>query len=358
MFRYDSLVRIHNVTVRNFRGITERTISLCNEDGSPRTLTVLVGPNMVGKTTLLDAIHMTHASIENSKHPKLRPLLDPSNLGLRPDRRQPIEVDITFSLADVERRRLAQLRGVLGDPSLPEAEQYWLRFRWPTAEQGPPAVSESRPLLSNQAFRGRATAMLAKKRGLAQESVFDEVGGVQYLDQHRSIVVTTPSVAIESEDVLNERAGREDPTGWLQRIALLDQKWNVATQGESSWSRVKRYFAELAAPSHLADIVSSDEGFDLKFVSGTRAYGAEGMSSGEQQVLRLVCNLVARRATRSVVLIDECELHLHPSWQRNLLHFMRHGGGAENQFIVTTHSDTLLDLLAPSEVIMLAPLTR
>jgi len=348
-------VRIHEVTVRNFRAIRERTLSLRGRDGCPRPLTVLVAPNMAGKTTILDAIHLAYACIENASAPKLRPAFDPDDLTLRPDPSLPIEVEIEFSLDDVERKAIADLRRMLGDFSVLDADTFWFSFRRPGQEDRAFDLT-CRPQSANQAFRGRALAMLAKKQRLVAESVFDRVGGVQYLDQHRSVVVKAPSTATGNEEDLATRAGEDDLLPWLEFVSRLHAKWDPTTQGESSWSRVQRLYGLLASPASLEDVVASDEGFDLRLRSDGRSYGANGMSSGEQQVMRLVCNLVARRAVRSVVLIDECELHLHPSWQRNVLHFLRTGGGADNQFLVTTHSETLLALLDPDEMVVLAPL--
>lgn len=349
-------VRIHEVTVRNFRAIREHTLDLRGKDGLPRGLTVLVGPNMAGKTTILDAIHLAYACIENKKAPKLRPGLDPDDLTLRPDPSRPIEVELVFSLGSEERTAIAELHQKLGDAELlPDAAEYRVLFQRP-GPSGEPFGFEGRPKFSNQALRGRALAMIAKQRRLVKEAEFDRVGGIQYLDQHRSVVVRAPFRATAGEDELIARAAEDDLMPWLEFVSRLDTKWDEATQGESSWRRVKRLFALLAAPAALEEVVPSDEGFDLRLRSEGRSYGANGMSSGEQQLLRLVCNLVARRATRSVVLIDECELHLHPSWQRNLLHFLRAGGGGDNQFLVTTHSQSFRDLLDPDELVVLGPL--
>jgi predicted ATP-binding protein involved in virulence len=80
------------------------------------------------------------------------------------------------------------------------------------------------------------------------------------------------------------------------------------------------------------------------------------MSGGERQILRLVANMAFVRTVRSVVLIDEVELNLHPRWQRSLLRFCQTGGDDDNQFIVTTHSDTLLRYVDPSALIVLGDL--
>ncbi|MEZ4299764.1 MAG: AAA family ATPase, partial [Polyangiaceae bacterium] len=95
---------------------------------------------------------------------------------------------------------------------------------------------------------------------------------------------------------------------------------------------------------------------DIRFRQGNRYYYTAGLSYGQSQILRLVTNMTAFRATRSVILIDEMELHLHPRWQRKLVHFMRKGGGGDNQFIVTTHSESVASYLHPDEVMKLGEL--
>ncbi|MCD4656869.1 MAG: AAA family ATPase [Planctomycetes bacterium] len=77
------------------------------------------------------------------------------------------------------------------------------------------------------------------------------------------------------------------------------------------------------------------------------------MSDGEKGVLSMVIDLARRLAIanpkcknslkmgKAVVLIDEIELHLHPNWQRSILHKLQ--STFENcQFILTTHSPQVL----------------
>lgn len=351
-------MRIHKVRIDNFRRLKDFTVDFCDADGIPRPLTILVGPNMSGKTTVLDALHLAYACIENAQKPKLRPGLDPEYAGLRPDPNRPIEIDLEFSLHPDEWQAIDEIEKRLGNAGLDVAKKeiYQLEFRWPPPEGSYHGVTFSNPFKANLAFRGRATAKVAMTRKRGNEAFFERIGGILYLDQHRSVHIPRFSTASGLPEELRELAGSEDLMPWLELVSRLDQKWDPKTQGESAWSRVKRLYALLAAPAEIDDVKASDEGFYLRLLRDGQAYEAEGMSSGERQILRLIVNMTAQRAVRSVVLADEIELHLHPGWQRTLLHFCRRGGGGENQFIVTTHSESLLRYTSPDDVVRLGDL--
>lgn len=104
-------------------------------------------------------------------------------------------------------------------------------------------------------------------------------------------------------------------------------------------------------------IVAMDDG-------STIAY--EHLSDGQRTMLGLFCD-IARRAsmlnphfgadaclkTKGVVLIDELDLHLHPSWQRRVIEDLRRIF-PNVQFICTTHSPFLVQSLRDgSELLML-----
>ena len=354
-------MRIHDVTIENFRGIEKKHFSFC-EPGTdtPRRLSVLIGPNMSGKTTVLDALHLAFEVVSNLKEPKLRPDFNPYDAALRCDPQLPIRVALRFSLQQGELEMIRELQKMLGDPpSDAPAGVYEVRLRWPPKDSvsGASSVVEAAtPLGANLVLRGRALARVAKANRLVAEGVFEKVGGLLYFDQHRSVELAVPSTRTAREDELREDARSRDVLPWLELQSRLDQKWDTEAQGESAWSRIKSRFAELAAPSAIDDVKPFDEGFDLRFRQGDRFYYTAGLSYGQQQILRFVTNLIAFRATRSVILIDELELHLHPAWQRKLLHFLRKGGGDDNQFIVTTHSESIANYLHPDEVMNLGDL--
>lgn len=88
------------------------------------------------------------------------------------------------------------------------------------------------------------------------------------------------------------------------------------------------------------------------------------LSDGQRAVLALAADLAWRMAranphldnplsSEAVVLIDEVELHLHPSWQQRILNDLRRTF-PNAQFIVSTHSPQVLTTVKPEHVVELA----
>jgi predicted ATP-binding protein involved in virulence len=82
----------------------------------------------------------------------------------------------------------------------------------------------------------------------------------------------------------------------------------------------------------------------MVFSDGECDYRYDGLSSGEQMVLLFLLRFVSEHIHKSIVLIDEVELHQHPLWQRKLLNMLPKMG-RDNQFILTTHSAYVRDIM-------------
>ncbi|HWZ45474.1 MAG TPA: AAA family ATPase [Candidatus Saccharimonadales bacterium] len=91
----------------------------------------------------------------------------------------------------------------------------------------------------------------------------------------------------------------------------------------------------------------------------------KNLSDGQRIMLTLVGDLVRRATTLNphledqvlektpgVVTIDELDLHLHPKWQRHVVHDLKMAFPSL-QFIATTHSPQLIGEALPEEVILL-----
>jgi len=88
-----------------------------------------------------------------------------------------------------------------------------------------------------------------------------------------------------------------------------------------------------------------------------RTYDLAEMASGEQAVFPLVYEFVRLDIQRSVVLIDELELHLHPPEQQRLLAALPKIG-PDCQFLITTHSEFLSSAIPNEQEVRLDRGTR
>lgn len=86
------------------------------------------------------------------------------------------------------------------------------------------------------------------------------------------------------------------------------------------------------------------------FTDGDRQYELAELSGGERAVFPLIVDFANWNLNNSVILIDEIELHLHPPMQQALVRALRRLGN-NNQFIITTHSDAVVDILPEASIL-------
>lgn len=79
-------------------------------------------------------------------------------------------------------------------------------------------------------------------------------------------------------------------------------------------------------------------------------YDIAEMSSGEQTIFNLLYQFVSKEIARSIILIDELELHLHPPQQQAIYAYLRQLS-PDSQFIFTTHSSYLENILPAHRIV-------
>ncbi|MES9989632.1 MAG: AAA family ATPase [Candidatus Thiodiazotropha endolucinida] len=66
------------------------------------------------------------------------------------------------------------------------------------------------------------------------------------------------------------------------------------------------------------------------------------LSSGEQEVIKVLFDVARKEIRHSVIIVDEPELHLHPTLSFKLIEALKSVGDHTNQFIFLTHSSDLI----------------
>ena len=117
---------------------------------------------------------------------------------------------------------------------------------------------------------------------------------------------------------------------------------------------------------HVRDNEKPEEGnnLDVRVKREGHEISLHRLSDGERGTLAIVLDLARRlaqanpdlddpiREASAVVLIDELDLHLHPSWQRKIAKRLTETF-QKCQFICTTHSPQIIGELQPEEVFIL-----
>lgn len=108
------------------------------------------------------------------------------------------------------------------------------------------------------------------------------------------------------------------------------------------FDKYKELFAKLLPGKELQDIdpVSPKE-FQYKNLDNN-ILPFSSLSSGEQEVVKVIFDIARKDIKHSVIIVDEPELHLHPTLTFRLIETLKSTGDHTNQFIFLTHSADLI----------------
>ncbi len=115
--------------------------------------------------------------------------------------------------------------------------------------------------------------------------------------------------------------------------------------------RINNMFTGMDMKTKLVDITATEpifESFNGKKISINQ------LSSGEKQLFCQAAYLQKLNLQDSIILIDEPETSLHPTWQRNILKLYQNMG-KNNQIIVATHSPHVIASVKPESLFVLYP---
>lgn len=103
------------------------------------------------------------------------------------------------------------------------------------------------------------------------------------------------------------------------------------------------------APKNFPDATGSEDFF---LFDGKAEYEIGSMSGAERAIFPILMDFANWNINNSIILIDEIELHLHPPLQQAIVRMLPKLG-KNNQFIITTHSDSVAVMFNRSNTIRL-----
>ncbi len=350
------------VSIRNFKGIEKVEIDFMGSSG-PRQVTALLGDNGSGKTTVLQAIALVLSMATGRTNVPWRFNWD-GFLSERVSSRGETEVEIKVLFEEDEIKATQELyqRWSKGpatkrssysvDPPGNQTEIF-LKYKWGELESSQVSINEKPHGVS--IFQGRYFLNEIIKTDPSDKGEFFKLGDIFWFDQNRNI---NTAVLTSKNDVSNEKHEVEKwPTGVDQLRDIMVKWWSYHTSPQKPG--IKDYIQELeglfsslfpgtkfagSRPGEQHATPLNDWYFMLE--RGGQEYDIAEMSSGEQAIFPLLYEFVRLdiAKSKSIVLIDELELHLHPPQQQALLRALPIIG-PDCQYIITTHSEFLSDVI-------------
>lgn len=326
------------------------------ETGLARDLIVLIGMNGAGKTSLLQSIAAT-LGVATGRLQKLSDLewagFNYELLGRNWGRFAPeVTLQIQFSSSEIQAVREFQkkLRDMGRDLYSP-GDRHIVTLKWRDERVQASTATE---LFQ---FKGREYAkQLLRSEGF---QAFERVGTtLWYTEQRTSTSLTTEDQHNRLEitdDILRDRLSKwrqfhqDVETGKIQQ--LRPGQKDLYAEIEQAYRTVfpERSF-EGPVPREEIDDILSEPWFYL--YDGRNQYEISEMSGGERATFPMLMDFASWNIHNSVILIDEIELHLHPPMQQALLRALPKLG-KNNQFIITTHSDYIEQLVPEAYVVRL-----
>jgi ABC-type cobalamin/Fe3+-siderophores transport system ATPase subunit len=315
---------LDSITVKGFKAVVEATIPL-------DSVTILVGPNGCGKSSVLQAIHWaaraaSYVLPKNTKEmisferldyvPSSEPLTTLHKGELKSDNGStPVEVVFTHRLSGDEstqatiRIRAARNRGGItahmdGGAAVTPYKQ---RFQFITTYiPGLAGLSEKESILAQPTLRRQAAS--------------GDAGGVL-----RNILLNLRS----------RRQGEVDEAQGLERLAKL----NELVQQVHPGVRVSVAFDE-REDYHISASIRTNDLAD-------EARPLETAATGVLQVVQIFAYLILFEP--KLMLIDEPDAHLHPNKQERLIETLERAAPDYNtQVILTTHSPHIVRAASPT----------
>lgn len=339
-------MRIDRLTVRNFRCFAERTFQL-----SP-SFNLLVGENATGKTAVLEALSVAIGSLflgirgygeRHLRHDDARlQLFQHGTEEFTFDAAYPVEVE---AVGEVD-GQTAEWKRTLVSPT------------GRTTSYGASSIKDVARKLDD-AVRAGASATLP---------IIAYYGTGRLWLQPRD---RTPSAARTGKielsrfegyrDAIDPRCSPRDLVRWIERqdyAAYQERRESDLYRiVKGAMVRMVEHARELRYDAKRQEVVLLFDGRD--------AQPFDNLSDGQRNILALAGDIAMRMArlnphlseraleeTPGVVLIDEIDLHLHPTWQRHLTEDLR-TLFPRVQFVATTHSPFIIQTMREGETIIL-----
>jgi len=352
-------MKLARIVIENFRQIDYLELDFTDSLERVRDISILVGPNASGKTTILDAIAVGLGYLTEFHHFRTGFELTPQSIVRYGQLQAQVTYHIRFS--DDELTAVQELYQLSKNPqTVPSSNDVVITWQYPAHNQSNKINTSGQPAYSWTLFKGRKiVANLLSTQVIDDWSWFEKVGSVFTFDQQRTgMNKTIPQEIwniIRGNDTVTDRK-TNDPREILLWLSIQSTYQTANVKRPDAFKQIQEWYTQICKPHQIKGIeLNALNQPNIIFSNGKYDYRYGGLSSGEEMTLMFLIRMVTEYIHQSIVLIDEIELHQHPLWQQKLLYQLPQMG-KNNQIIATTHSAYLRDFLPSSAIYTLGEL--
>lgn len=352
-------MKIRRAHIQNFKRISDLELSFVEYGGEAVCFRhIFTGDNGSGKTTVLQAIALV-LSLATRRTNRIEWFNWHGFLPERINSRGPtrIELEVEFDAEEIAAtkdafrawHRVHQFQGMVEPGGEPR-----VRLIYENGHVFSPDGQQAKVQLLGRYYIRKSVAAVPELR-----ERFADVGDVFWFDQYRNLGMGVTTYAQDSAEVEQQR--RETwMAGVGQLRAFLARWWSYhlrspKANGRDYVEEIEQAFSRIFPGTKVIGTEASDttgasvpEFYFLLEREGLR-FDVSEMSSGEQSLFPLVCDAVQLNIRKSIVLIDELELHLHPPEQQS---FLAHLPMIcpQSQFLLTSHSEHVVGGFPPDRI--------
>lgn len=358
-------VKVESISIQNFKQFDRLSVSFKNkilDEVSDRFL--ILGDNGSGKTTLLQAVALPLALATG----RIRDIADFDWTGFLPGRywrwgTPRIELEVSFEEEELLATR--EIAKMWYDSQPPERRSDSREFVEPGDSHLVRVILDGdfckvgNSKAESAQFRGRYYAQWFINKGdQSVRSLFSQLPGIFWFDQFRNLGSNSHQEAV-GDSIKDRSTGISFEFG-VSRLRQFLIDWRRRQESGRNYS--VDYLAQLEAlykkvfPNrsfcgleNLPCLDSPTEETTYFLIDdGHRKYDIVEMSAGEQAVFPILYEFVRQQIAYSVVLLDEIDLNLHPPTAQFLVSQLKKIAPT-CQFIFTTHSESVSDVIGESD---------